>query len=116
MRKFFIYLSNRHEMILKMVIILMTIGIIITLLPHKVRYKFDFQKGKSWNNKDLVAPFDFAIKKNPDSIKVERAEALRSALPHFRLDSSVYLNVLNDFESRLNTDSTSLSAKPGLLK
>lgn len=101
MRKFLIYLSNSHEAILKGIIIVIAIGIISVLLPHKVRYKFDFQRGKAWNNNDLNAPFDFSIMKDPDSLKAERKEVLANVLPHFQMDSMVLINARLELEKKV---------------
>src|SRR5436190_10092191 len=96
MKKFLIYLSNSHEIILKGFIILFTVVIIATLLPHKVRYKFDFQNGKSWNNEDLFAPFDFAINKDKDSLKLERQFTRESVAPYFQMDTLVLANSVTE--------------------
>lgn len=101
MRKFLIYLSNSHEAILKGIIIVIAVGIISVLLPHKVRYKFDFQRGKAWNNNDLNAPFDFSIMKDPDSLKAERKEVLANVLPHFQMDSMVLINARLELEKKV---------------
>ncbi|MBL0071449.1 MAG: hypothetical protein IPP34_06405 [Bacteroidetes bacterium] len=106
MRKFLIYISNSHEAILKGIIILITVGVIAMLLPHKVRYKFDFQRGKAWNNNDLVAPFDFAVKKDPDSLKSERQEILKSVLPHFQMDTLVLFNAVKDLSVKVSEQVT----------
>lgn len=89
MRKFLIYISNRHEAILKGILIALTVALITWLLPHKPRYKFDFQVGKVWNNDDLTAPFDFTIQKHPDSLKAEKL-AVKSMVPlYYRKDTTV---------------------------
>ncbi|MBL7916523.1 MAG: HDIG domain-containing protein [Bacteroidia bacterium] len=106
MRKFLIYISNSHEAILKGIIILITVGVIAMLLPHKVRYKFDFQRGKAWNNNDLTAPFDFAVKKDPDSLKAERQEILKSVLPHFQMDTLVLFNAVKDLSAKVSEQVT----------
>lgn len=100
-RKFLIYISNSHEAILKGIIIVIAVGVISVLLPHKVRYKFDFQRGKAWNNNDLSAPFDFSIMKDPDSLKAERKEVLAGVLPHFQMDSMVLINARLELEKKV---------------
>ncbi len=103
MKKFLIYLSNSHETILKGFIILITVGIIATLLPHKVRYKFDFQKGKSWNNEDLFAPFDFAINKDRDSLKLERQRTRQNVLPYFQMDTLILANAIVNLDQKIRS-------------
>ncbi len=103
MKKFLIYLSNSHETILKGFIILITVGIIATLLPHKVRYKFDFQKGKSWNNEDLFAPFDFAIIKDRDSLKLERQRTRQNVLPYFQMDTLILTDAIVNLDQKIRS-------------
>jgi len=106
MKKFLIYLSNSHETILKGLIIIITIGLIGTLLPHKVRYKFDFQNGKSWNNEDLFAPFDFAINKDRDSLKLERQRTRQNVLPYFQMDTMVLTNAIAELNKKISNEKT----------
>lgn len=86
MRKFLIYISNSHETILKAVIIIITVVVIAALLPHKVRYKFDFQKAKP-GIMMIWFPYDFSVFKDPDSLKAEQWKVQQDVLPHFQLDS-----------------------------
>ncbi len=103
MKNFFIYLSNRHEVILKGFIILITVTAIATLLPHKVRYRFEFQKGKAWSGDDLVASFDFAVLKNPDSLRHEIIHAVQAVPPHFQFDTLVYLQARASMDQKYAT-------------
>ena len=115
MRKFLIYISNSHETILKAVIIIITVVVIAALLPHKVRYKFDFQKGKAWNNDDLVSPYDFSVFKDPDSLKAEQWKVQQDVLPHFQLDSTVLKRARVDFQIKVENDSINAGDKSQLL-
>ncbi len=105
MRKFIIYLSNSHETILKSIIILITVAVIAALLPHKVRYKFDFQNGKAWNSDDLVSPYDFPVFKDADSLNAEKKRIQQNVLPHFQLDTLVLYKALSSFQLKLEKDS-----------
>src|SRR6185436_8783726 len=123
MRKFLIYLSNQHESILKLIIISLTIFIIINLLPHRVRYKFEFHKGTAWLDKDLYAPFDFAIIKEKDSLEAEKKELIKTAPLFFEVDSVIPLNALEKFQSAVSSEinlpdssQTSHLNPPALLK
>lgn len=102
MRKFLIYISNRHEEIFRLIIILLSVFIIVNLLPHQSRYKFEFDKGDNWLYEDLYAPFDFAVLKPKDSIEAEKREITRNAQLYFSVDTSVRLEVRADFFNSLN--------------
>jgi cyclic-di-AMP phosphodiesterase PgpH len=105
MRKLLIYISNQHETILKLIIISLTVFVIINLLPHRVHYKFEFHKGNAWFDKDLNAPFDFAINKEKDSVEAEKKEIIKDAPLFFIKDTVVRLNVLEKFNSAILSDS-----------
>ncbi|MBL0343312.1 MAG: hypothetical protein IPP71_22105 [Bacteroidetes bacterium] len=114
MRRFLIYLSNSHEVILKSVIILIAVIAIAALLPHKVRYKFDFQKGKAWNNDELISPYDFAVLKDADSLNAEIVAVKQNIFPHFQLDTIVLTNAVAALKQRVDDDSISLEQRAEL--
>ncbi len=102
MNNLLIRISNNHDRIFKAFLILAAIFGIAYLMPHKVRYKFDFKKGKAWNYEDLVAPVDFAVLKHPDSLRMERDRAIANVLPYYTIDTAVAIRLSNDLKSRLN--------------
>jgi len=101
MRRILIYLSNSHENILKALIVIAAVSLIALFLPHKVRYKFDIQKGKVWQNEDLVSPFDFPIYKDADSLKSEKNRVITAVLPYFVVDTIVFGDLLESFYDQL---------------
>jgi cyclic-di-AMP phosphodiesterase PgpH len=115
MRKFFIYLSNSHENILKAFIVLVTVWLIAVMLPHQPRYKFDIKKGKIWNHEDLFAPFDFAIYKNPDSLNAERQRVAGSVLPHFKEDTTALFTSLSQLQKQIESDSLNPAIQASLV-
>jgi cyclic-di-AMP phosphodiesterase PgpH len=116
MKKILIYISNSHENILKGILIVVSMWLLATMLPHKVRYKFDIKNGKVWNYEDLTAPFDFAIQKNVDSLKAEKLKAAYGVLPYFFLDTNVVNVQLTEFERKVLADTFSLALKNSLVE
>lgn len=102
MNNLLIRISNNHDRIFKALLILAAILGIAYLMPHKVRYKFDFKKGKAWNYEDLVAPVDFAVLKHPDSLRMERDRAIANVLPYYTIDTAVATRLSNELKGRLN--------------
>lgn len=83
---------------------------IITLyLPKQPRFRYEFEKGKMWLNKDLLAPFSFAILKTDQQIKADRNEALSNVLPIYVYDNDVVKTereaLLNEFDVKWRTNS-----------
>lgn len=109
MRKWLINISNQHENILKLLIFSASVTLILWMLPHQIRYKFDYTVGKPWSYEDLKAPYDFAIEKNPDSLEAEKKVRLAYAPYFLKTDSQAVLLInkrLEDFESATASDST----------
>ena len=95
MKKWLLYISNQHEVIFKCILFILTAAAILWLLPHSVKYKFDYNAGKPWVNEDLIAPYDFAVLKNKDSLEAEKKILLENTPVYIRKDSSVKTIVLD---------------------
>ncbi|TDG36660.1 HDIG domain-containing protein [Pedobacter changchengzhani] len=76
---------------------------IITLfLPKQPRFRYEFEKGKQWMNKDLISPFPFAILKTTPQVKGDKKDALRNVLPIYQLDSEVSTSALGKYENEFD--------------
>ena len=60
--------------------VMITVLLISLLYPSSVKFKYEFQKGQVWRYEDLVAPFDFAIKKTQEELEEDKAEIARRKL------------------------------------
>ncbi|MBS1764670.1 MAG: HDIG domain-containing protein [Bacteroidetes bacterium] len=107
MKKWLLYISNRHEIIFKLIIFCFTVWAILQMMPHQVRYKFDYSISKPWTEKDLIAPFDFAILKNKDSLMAEKKLLLDNAILFFDRDTSVPSDVLERALSKASANDKS---------
>ncbi len=89
MATFFSFFTKNQSLIYKVFLYLISTVLVIYLLPKGGKFKYDFQKGKPWQEENLYAPFNFTIKKDKAAIEEEQ-EALRAnAIPYFDLDGSV---------------------------
>lgn len=80
-------------------------GIIVfisILFPTHTRFKYSYEQGQIWNYEDLVAPFDFAIKKPDRILKAETDSLLSDFSPFYRMDDSVGVRSLRKFEERFD--------------
>jgi|GEM_PF-3703926 len=102
MRKLLIYLSNRHEMILRSIIIVVSVLIIVNLMPHRIRYRLEYTKGKPWTGESLTAPYRFAILKSKDSLDAEKRQLMSDAPVCFGLDTLVKKRVINNFRKSVS--------------
>jgi len=108
MMKFFPNLRNHYSDIYKAVLFLLSIILLVSLFPKEGKFKYEFQKGKPWGNKDLIAPFDFAIQKSNAEIQKEKKLVLDNYHPYFNYDINIKVSKLNDlvklFEKRWNDE------------
>lgn len=80
----------------------LTVLIITFFLPKQPRFRYEFQKGRVWLNKDLVSPFSFAILKTNPQVNTDKQDALENVLPIYRFDPDLFNSVeeayLNEFD------------------
>lgn len=74
--------------------------IVVTLfLPKQARFRFEYEKGKIWMQKDLVSPYSFAIKKTNAEIEKNREEILKSVLPVYQNNDEMVQNSIQELNS-----------------
>ncbi len=99
MKKFILFIRHGHPEIYKFVLFIIGIAIIVSIFPKQGKFQYEFQnlKGKPWYHDDLIAPFDFAIKKSADELAKEKADISKNAKPYFKYNTSV----VNERKSQL---------------
>jgi putative nucleotidyltransferase with HDIG domain len=76
---------------------------IITLfLPKQPRFRYEYEKGKQWMNRDLISPFSFAILKTSPQVKIDKNDALNHVLPIYRLDSDIKNTALDLYNNEFD--------------
>ncbi len=76
--------------------------ILVSLFPRTGKFKYELQRGKPWQYEDLIAPFDFAIRKSASEIQREQSEVLRESFPFFRYDTTIAVSALSEFHARFS--------------
>lgn len=102
MQKIISYIRHGHPEVYKALLLLLAIAIIVYIFPKQGKFKYEFQnlKGKPWYHEDLIAPFDFAIKKSPEELANEKAEIIKNFKPYFKYN----FNIVNEKKSQLFKD------------
>ncbi len=77
---------NYYEL-LKIFSFALAVFVVVWISPRESRFKYEFQIGKPWNHKDLIAPFDFSILKTPQQIEKEKQTLLANYEPYFYYDA-----------------------------
>jgi putative nucleotidyltransferase with HDIG domain len=94
---------------------ILTVVIITLFLPKQPRFRYEFEKGKVWQNKDLVSPFSFAILKTAPQLTTDKKDALENVLPIYKFDVAVFENVseayVNEFDVKWKANNFSEADK-----
>jgi putative nucleotidyltransferase with HDIG domain len=74
----------------------------VYLFPKGGAFKYNFEKGKVWQNENLYAPFDFPIQKTDKQLADEISELKKELPSYFILDTTIPIkskdNLINEFE------------------
>ena len=88
--------------------IVLTILFIAFILPKQARFKFEYEKGKVWNQEDLISPFEFAIQKTPEQLDRDENEVLKSVKPIYRLAKTVSKEAVESSKVAINSEADQL--------
>ena len=87
----------------------LTVLIITYFLPKQPRFRYEFEKGKVWLNKDLISPFSFAILKTTPQVLMDKKDALANILPIYKYNPEMFSAIedayLNEFDVKWKTNS-----------
>ena len=82
-------LQHNYYETFKIVLFILAAAIVVWISPKESIFKYEFQVGKPWNHKDLIAPFDFSIQKSQKQIEDEKAVLLAGYMPYFAFNQEV---------------------------
>lgn len=90
-RQIISFIRHSHPEIYKGLLFIIAISTIVYIFPKQGKFKYEFQnlKGKPWYHEDLIAPFDFAIKKSKDEISREKEEVTKNTKSYFKFDNTI---------------------------
>lgn len=95
-------LYRKYSSNIKYVMMVLTVLIITFFLPKQPRFRYEFEKGKVWLNKDLISPFSFAILKTNPQVLTDKKDALENVLPIYKYNSDMFNGIedayLNEFD------------------
>lgn len=98
MKDFINKLYRNHSLIYKALLFVCTTVLIVYLFPKSGKFKYSFERGKPWQSENLLAPFDFAIKKAQEEINEERKTIENQAPLYFDVDEGVKPKVLEAYD------------------
>jgi len=89
-----------HALLYKVLLFVSTTFLIVYLFPKSGRFKYNFDKGKPWQSENLLAPFDFAIKKSAEELQQEESEVKESSPLYFDISDSDKNSVYQRYEQQ----------------
>jgi len=92
-------LFRKYSRNVKFLMMLVSICIIVFTLPKQAKFSYDIEKGRIWNQKDLVSPYNFAILKTQQEIESDQKIALASITPIYQADESMPQHQIEGFNS-----------------
>ncbi|MDA3942382.1 MAG: HDIG domain-containing protein [Bacteroidetes bacterium] len=109
-KKLFSYLQHNYYELFKISLFVLTAFILIWQMPSKGKFKYEYSKGKPWQQERLFAPFDFAIYKNDELLKKEQQAIVDKVYPYFILQDELNKTgrekLIEDFKRESKFDST----------
>jgi cyclic-di-AMP phosphodiesterase PgpH len=103
-KKLISFIRHSHPEIYKGILFLLALVAIVYIFPKQGKFKYEFQnlKGKPWYHEDLIAPFDFAIKKTHEELQKEKSDLIENASPYLKYNEEIAKNKKIVFELSLN--------------
>ncbi len=93
---------RKFAMNIKFLMMFTAVIVIIFTLPKQAKFRYEYGKGRIWNQKDLISPYNFAILKTDDELAADKDAALRSISPIYQFSPQIgqqeLENFKNDFE------------------
>ena len=74
-----------------------SVAVVVYIYPREGKFKYEYNKGKPWMNENLIAPWDFPIRKNQLDIDRERDSLIAAFRPFVAKDTTVYHSELSRF-------------------
>ncbi|MBX7180766.1 MAG: HDIG domain-containing protein [Bacteroidia bacterium] len=80
----------------------MAILITVWILPKDAKFAFEYEIGKPWLHENLIAPFDFPIRKPKPELEAEKRELIKNKHYYFRIDTTIGPKQIKEFNAEAN--------------
>ena len=108
-------LYRKYSSNLKYVMMAVCVLVTTLYLPKQPRFRYEFEKGKTWLNKDLISPFSFAILKTPQQIEEDKKSVVNNILPLYQYKEEVFKDqseaYLNEFDVKWKSNTLNEAEK-----
>lgn len=94
-------LLRKYARNLKFLMMLISVAVIVYSLPKQAKFSYEIEKGRIWNQKDLISPYNFAILKTQAELHADKKAALASITPIYSIDEDVVRQQTEGFRTDL---------------
>jgi len=94
-------LLRKYARNVKFLMMIVSIFLIVYALPKQAKFSYEIEKGRIWNQKDLVSPYNFAILKTQQEIEGDKRTALASITPIYQLNEEIAPQQTEGFKTDL---------------
>jgi len=84
MIKYLNKLYKNYNFIYKVILLILSVYLIVSMFPKSGKFKYSFENGKPWQSENLYAPFNFAVLKSSNDLEKE--------IKDIKINTPVYFN------------------------
>ena len=84
MIKYLNKLYKNYNFIYKVILLILSVYLIVSMFPKSGKFKYSFENGKPWQSENLYAPFNFAVLKSPNDLEKE--------IKDIKINTPIYFN------------------------
>ncbi len=94
-------IMRKYSLNVKYLMMLASVCLIVFTLPKQAKFRYEYDRGRVWTQKDLISPYNFAILKTQQEVETDRQAALRSISPIYQLDADMAKTQIATFKNDL---------------
>lgn len=94
-------LLRKYALNVKFLMMIVSVSVIVFALPKQAKFGYEYEKGRIWNQKDLISPYNFAILKTNAEIEADQKTALATITPIYQLNTDESKQLLESFKNDL---------------
>lgn len=95
---------KNQSLIYKYFLYFISVALIVFFFPREGKFKYEFQKGRSWQYDNLYAPFDFSINKTEEELNSERRYLSENKSVYYAYSDSVVKKTGQDFKEAFDRE------------
>lgn len=99
LQAFINFIRLHKTALLRGLLVLITSLTILYLFPKSGQFRYEYQKGRTWQYPTLYAPFDFSILKSQAILEAEQNRVRQNLKPYYRVNQKVFEDVLAQYQT-----------------